>query len=140
MPANKGLRRPGWARGRMKETQFKKGQATNWMPVGSTRLIDGYVYRKVSDIRNVPWMRNWVPENWLVWEATTGEKRPPGMVIIYKNGDRTDNRFGNFEIITRAELARRNSVHNLPPELKKTIHALGQLKRRAREKQNRRSA
>jgi hypothetical protein len=27
-PANKGLRRPGWNRGRMKETQFKKGQRT----------------------------------------------------------------------------------------------------------------
>src|SRR5260221_14100349 len=26
VPANKGLRRPGWGPGRMKETQFKQGQ------------------------------------------------------------------------------------------------------------------
>lgn len=54
-PPNKGLRRPGWHRGRMKETQYVKGnQTSNHMPVGATRIIGGYVYRKVSDVRLVP--------------------------------------------------------------------------------------
>src|SRR5438094_339747 len=40
-PANKGLRRPGWYAGRMRETQFQKGRARsgkaaeNWAPIGS---------------------------------------------------------------------------------------------------------
>lgn len=140
VPPNKGVRRPGWAPGRMKETQFKKGEATNWMPIGTTRLVDGYVYRKVSDHRNVPWTRNWVPENRIVWEAANGPV-PEGHALAYRNRDRTDNRLENLELITRGELVKRNSVHNLPPELKKTVYALGRLKRRIRrEEQNRRSA
>jgi len=44
VPANKGLRRPGWTRGRMAETQFRKGErrgvaARNWRPIG-TILVD----------------------------------------------------------------------------------------------------
>src|SRR4051794_6069091 len=70
---NKGLRRPGWSPGRMKETQFKRGQPSiNTMPVGSTRLIDGYVYRKVSDVRYVPYTVNWKPEHHLIWIAANG--------------------------------------------------------------------
>src|SRR5262245_45486941 len=43
VPANKGLRRPGWHAGRMRETQFKKGQTgIRYMPIGSTRLVEGY--------------------------------------------------------------------------------------------------
>jgi len=58
VPANKGLRRPGWAPGRMSETQFERGcTPLNWMPLGSTRLVDGYVYRKIGDTRRVPWTR-----------------------------------------------------------------------------------
>lgn len=142
VPANKGLRRPGYAPGRMAETQFKKGVATNWMPIGSTRLIDGYVYRKVSDHRNVPWTRNWAPENRLVWEAANGRALPPKHVLVYRNRDRTDNSIENLELIARADLARRNSIHNLPEELKGAIRTLGSLKRRIRrrEEQDRRSA
>lgn len=51
VPANKGLRRPGFAPGRMAQTQFKPGARPHtWKPIGSTRLSkDGYVQRKVSD-------------------------------------------------------------------------------------------
>src|SRR5690606_27234295 len=55
VPANKGLRRPGWAPGRMAETQFKKGSMSgaaqhNYVPIGTTRLSkDGILERKVTD-------------------------------------------------------------------------------------------
>lgn len=60
VPCNKGLRYPaGWSPGRMGETQFKKGHpGQRTMPLGSTRLIDGYVYRKVSAVPNVPYTVN----------------------------------------------------------------------------------
>lgn len=48
-PFNKGLRRPGWHVGRMRETQFRKGErsgiaAKNWRPIGTIRTDpDGYL-------------------------------------------------------------------------------------------------
>jgi hypothetical protein len=144
-PANKGLRRPGWAPGRMRETQFKPGVATTrWMPVGSTRLIDGYVYRKVSDVRNVSWTVNWKPDHVLLWERARGPV-PKAHALAFLNGDKTDIRLENLECITRRELMLRNSVHNLPKPLAQTVQLLGalnrQIRRRTRgQKQDRRSA
>jgi hypothetical protein len=145
VPANRGLRRPGYGPGRMKETQFKKGTATNWMPVGSTRLVDGYVYRKISDVRNVPWTVNWKPDHYLRWEAAHGPV-PTGHALAFKNGDRTDVRPDNLELISRGQLMARNSIHNLPKPLAETIQLLGALNRqirrrtKAHEEQDRRPA
>jgi hypothetical protein len=55
VPANKGTRRPGWAPGRMAETQFKKGVRTgiaakNWRPVG-TILTDADGYLRIKILR-----------------------------------------------------------------------------------------
>jgi hypothetical protein len=138
VPANKGLRRPGWSPGRMRETQFRKGQPSpNLMPIGSTRLVDGYVYRKVTDTPYVPWTRNWVLEHRRVWEEANGPL-PPGHALAFKNGDKADLRLENLECITRAELMARNTIHNLPKPLAQTIQLLGALKRqiRKREKSN----
>ena len=149
VPANKGLRRPGWSAGRMKETQFKKGTrngvaARRYMPVGSTRLCDGYVYRKIADALGVPWTRNWKLDHWLVWEAVHGAV-PPGHAITFTNGDRTDVRLDNLQCITRRRLMARNTVHNLPAPLPETIQLLGALTRKIRraktnEEQDGRSA
>jgi hypothetical protein len=145
-PPNKGIRRPGFGPGRMKETQFKKGQAGwNHKPVGSTRLCDGYVYRKVSDIRNVPWTRNWTLEHFLVWERANGPV-PTSHALAFRDADRTNTRLDNLELITRAELMKRNTVHNLPAPLAQTIQLLGALNRQirrrthAQEEHDRRSA
>lgn len=143
VPANKGLRRLGWGPGRMKQTQFKKGDRQGralevYKPIGTERLSkDGYLERKVNN--DMPFQRRWRAVHLLVWEAANGPL-PKGHAVSFINRDKTDIRIENLQLISRADLARRNSVHNLPPELKKTIHALGQLKRRAREKQDRRSA
>jgi len=138
VPANKGLRRPGWSAGRMRETQFKPGQrsgqaAAHYMPVGSTRLVDDYVYRKVSDVPNVPYTVNWKLEHHLIWQRAHGPV-PPGHALVFGNGDPTDLRLANLECITRRELMSRNSVHNLPPTLTQTIQLLGVLNRRLRRK------
>lgn len=129
VPANKGLRRPGWGPGRMKATQFTKG-ALPWtyMPVGSTRLIGGYLYRKVSDVRKVPYTVNWKPVHVLLWTATRGPV-PTGHVLIFRNGDKADIRLDNLECVTRRALMARNTVHNLPESLAKTVQLLGALTR-----------
>lgn len=139
VPANKGLRRPGWHRGRMKQTQFVKGQrsgkaAAHHMPVGSTRLIEGYVFRKVSDIPNVPYTVNWKAESHLVWAAAHGPI-PPGHALKFVNGDRTDVRLENLTLITRRSLMLQNTVHNLPAPLPQTIQLLGALRRQIRKRE-----
>jgi HNH endonuclease len=145
VPANKGRRRPGWAPGRMKETQFKPGIAS-WrtMPIGSTRLIEGYVYRKVSDVPNVAYTVNWKSEHVLIWTEARGAV-PAGHVVIFRNGDRTDVRLDNLALITRRELMARNTVHNLPKPLAQAVQLLGALNRKIRRRardaeQDRRSA
>jgi len=137
VPANKGLRRPGWAPGRMKQTQFKAG-ALNGMalqrfkPIGSTRIVDGYLYRKVAAVPG-PWTVNWKLEHVLLWERERGPV-PAVHALVFRNRDRTDIRLENLELITRRELMARNSVHNLPKPLAQTVQLLGALKRQIRRR------
>lgn len=135
-PANKGVRSPGVAPGRMRETQFRKGErsgqaARHYMPLGSTRLIDGYLYRKIDEIPNVPYSRNWRLEHYLIWEKENGSM-PAGHALVFKDGNRTHIALDNLELITRADLARRNSIHHLPEDLKEVIRLNASIKRRIR--------
>lgn len=139
VPANKGLRRPGWGPGRMKETQFRKGQlngfaARRFKPIGSVRTVDGYLYRKVAAIPG-PWTRNWKLVHVLLWESLHGPV-PARHAVVFKNGDRTDIRPDNLELIHRRDLMARNTVHNLPKPLAQTVQLLGALRRKI----NRRAA
>ncbi len=147
-PPNKGLRRPGWFSGRMKDTQFKKGQrngraARVYKPIGTERISkDGYLERKISEA--LPFQRRWRAVHLIVWEAANGPL-PTGHAIAFKNGDKADVRLNNLECITRRELMARNTVHNLPKPLAQTVQLLGALKRQIRrksrgEEQDRRSA
>lgn len=147
---NKGMRHPaGWGPGRMKDTQFKKGTLNGRAvkvvkPIGFERINkDGYLERKINN--DLPFQKRWRAVHLLVWEAANGPL-PPSHAIAFKNGNRHDRRLDNLECITRADNMRRNTIHNLPKPLVETIHALGQLNRRIREKtekdekQNRRLA
>jgi len=129
VPANKGKRRPGWAPGRMAETQFKPG-VRSWRTaaVGSTRVADGYVYRKVADTMGVSWTENWVREHRRIWEEAHGPI-PPGHTLVFKNGNALDVRLDNLEVLGRRALLQRNYVHNLPAPIKSAVYALGALKR-----------
>lgn len=141
VPANKGLRRPGWAPGRMAETQFRKGArcgkaALNYMPVGSTRLIDGYQYTKLSEVPCVAYTVNWKPTHVLLWQKHRGSV-PKGHCLVFRDGNRANITLANLECISRKENMRRNSIHNLPPPLAEVAHLRGVLTRviNHREKQ-----
>lgn len=146
VPANKGLRRPGYAPGRMADTQFKAGQrGGRWVPIGSTRLVDGYRYTKVRDIRStksgrgfVPWTRNWKQTHYVLWVKRHG-KIPRHHVVIFRNGDRTDIRLGNLKLVHRREVMARNTVHRLPKALKKVVMLRAALVRRIRRKERARA-
>ncbi len=142
-PANKGLRHArGWAPGRMAETQFKKGErrgkaAENWKPVG-TISIDTQGVRRIKVREALPGeaygsgnVKAWPLLNRWIWKQAHGPI-PPGYKIAFIDGDRGNCEPENLEIISEAEMMRRNSVHNLPKELADVIQLAGALKRKLR--------
>lgn len=139
VPANKGLRRPGWAPGRMAETQFKKGdfpvnRDPDFYVLGALRInTDGYIDMRVSFEKGAC---GWRALHRILWEDAYGPI-PKGHIVVFKNRDKLDVELENLELITRADNCRRNSIHNLPAPLRDTIQLLGQLKRRINEKQDR---
>jgi hypothetical protein len=136
VPANKGLRRPGWAPGRMASTQFKKGEMAGaaqkrWKPLGTKRISrDGYLEVKFRERKGQH--GNWKGVHTMLWEEKHGPV-PKGFALAFKDGDRTNIRLSNLELISRVELMKRNSVHNLPMELQAVIQLAGALKRKVRE-------
>jgi len=143
--ANKGLRRPGYAPGRMAETQFKPGILNGtakllYRPVG-TILTDHEGYRRIKiRERTKGDPQGWSPAvwpllHWQVWEQHHGPI-PAGHKIVFRDGNRAHCEIDNLELITDAELMRRNSVHNLPAELQQVIQLNGALKRQIRRRSN----
>lgn len=133
VPANKGLRRPGWHAGRMRETQFQKGsQPHNTMPVGSYRInADGYLDRKMTDTGYPP--RDWVSVHRLVWIQAHGPI-PSNHVVAFKAGQHSTEvekiTLDALECIPRAELARRNHWKNtLPKPLQQVVVLRSAIKR-----------
>jgi len=138
-PMNKGLRRPGWHRGRMRETQFqpggpRTGQAVRvYKPIGTERMSkDGYLERKVND--NFPLQARWRAVHLVIWESVHG-RIPQGHALVFVNGDKRDIRLENLALVTRAELMARNTVHNLPAPLPQIIQLLGAMTRRIRRQE-----
>lgn len=114
--------------GRSAETRFKTGQKPHtWNPIGHERITkDGYLERKTEDTgvtRN-----DYKPVHHLIW-IEAGNSIPPGHALIFINGNKMDIRLENLELISRADLMRRNSVHNLPKELAELCQLKGALQR-----------
>ncbi len=121
VPANKGLRRPGYAPGRMAATQFKKGQRGNkWVPVGTERInADGYWSVKVAETKGYD--KSWKAKHRILWEDAHGPV-PPGHIVVFKDGDQLNCVLANLELMTRADNARRNVVwRKLPKELASVV-------------------
>lgn len=147
VPVNKGTRRPGWAPGRMRETQFRKGDRTgaaarNWRPIG-TILADheGYLRIKVreavhgQEYTGFGNTKVWPLLHRHIWEQAHGPI-PPKHIVVFIDGNRANCVLENLELISMADNARRNSMWTkLPRDLAEVINLTGQLKRKLREKQ-----
>lgn len=137
-PWNKG--RQFDAGGRSAETRFRKGMTpNNWRPIGSERTSpEGYLQRKMTDTGVTH--RDYVPVHHLVWRMHGGavpNHRTNALVFI--DGDKRNFDINNLELVSRAELLRRNSVHNLPPEVVQIIQLRAQVVRQI-NKRERKSA
>lgn len=138
-PANKGLRRPGFAPGRMASTQFKKGHRAGaaqakWCPIGTVKMNgDGYLRRKIADEPESIAGKGASSTNWefvhrRVWEDAHGPI-PDGYRIWWKDGNHLNCALENLELLSGHDHMMRTRVHNLPPELKEVIVLKGAIRR-----------
>lgn len=144
-PWNKGVPGSTGNHPNTQRTQFKAGrkpeEARNYRPVGSLRVCDGYLERKISDDQSIYSSKRWVAVHRLVWEEANGPV-PAGHAVVFRDGiTRTDPALITLdvlEMISRAELMRRNTRHNLPEEIKELVVLKYRLTRaiNKRERQN----
>lgn len=130
VPWNKGKHYP--ASGRAVTTQFKPGQKPHtWVPIGSYRIADGILQRKCTDTGYSP--SDFVSVHRLVWEAANGPV-PAGHVAAFKPGRKTTEleriTLDAVELLSRAQVMARNSVHRLPKQLVSLVQLRGVLNRR----------
>lgn len=132
-PWNKGIKGVTGTQDACRATQFKPGTVPHtWRPIG-TQVVnaDGVLDQKVSDEPG-PRHKRWKPVSLLVWQAVHGPV-PPGMVLVFKPGRQTVDPAlitpDALELLTRAQLMQRNSIHNHPEPIKRAIRAVGALTR-----------
>lgn len=125
VPWNKGI--PFRSGGRSAETQFKPGMLPrNYRPIGSVRLCAGFWQRKQTETGYPP--RDWVNIHHLVWRAS-GQEIPAGYALCFRDGNRANFDLANLELISRAELMARNSIHNAGPDLARLQQLRGAIMR-----------
>ena len=129
IPWNKGKAGSTGNHPNTQRTQFKAGrppeEARTYRPIGSYRIgKDGILQRKVTDDPDLYPSRRWMAVHRLVWEAVNGPM-PKGFIVVFKPGmasaDPDMITIDRVELITRAELMRRNTRHNLPEEIKELV-------------------
>jgi len=135
VPPNKGIK--GWqAGGRSIDTQFKKGHKSHtWLPIGTERMSnEGYLQRKVSDTGVT--RRDYVPVHHIIWREA-GFDIPKGHRLTFKDGNKQNIVLANLELVTIAEMMRRNSFHKYGKEIAGLVQLRGALTRQInRRKKN----
>ena len=132
--------------GRSHETRFKPGhkpeESRNYRPIGSHRIVNGNVERKISDDRDTYPARRWVPVHRLVWEAAHGQV-PKGYVVVFREGMHTSDpdqvTTDRLELVDRSQLMRRNSIHAHGPEIGRLHQLRGAITRKIRNRQRKAS-
>jgi len=134
VPANKGMRMPGWAPGRMAETEFKKGQVSrNAMPMWSFRMVDGYLMLKTGKAHAAP-NTGWEYVHRLIWEQANGPLPHWTLARLWwKDGDHLNCALSNLELLAGKDHVARTTVHRLPEPLRRVIQLTGVLKRKIRK-------
>jgi hypothetical protein len=137
-PWNKGIKGSCGNHPNCRATQFRKGvlqgrAAKVVQPIGAERVTkDGILQRKVNN--DMPFQRRWKSVHSLVWEAAFGPI-PPGHKVVFLPGQFSSIASQitpeKLELVTHAELMRRNSYHTrYPKELGLVIQMRGALNRK----------
>lgn len=127
-PFNKGKKQSDYmapdAIERTKTTRFSKGNTPkNHRPIGSQRVTkDGYTQVKTAEPGTWGYLQHikWVEKNGPI---------PEGMILACKSADKKNCDPDNWELISRVQSMKRNTYHNYPKEIARTIQLLGAVKR-----------
>lgn len=115
------------------KTSFKKGAMPhNWKTVGSTRVsVDGYIEVKIQE------PKKWAQLHTLVWSAAHGDI-PEGHCIVFIDGDKTNVKLSNLELISRSEHLQINKLTAKfeDEEVRETVRTIGKLKAKVHELSN----
>lgn len=105
------------------KTSFKPGnKPQTWRPCGSVRVSkDGYLEVKVQE------PRHWEQMHTIIWSAVNGPV-PDGCCVSFKDGDKTNVKISNLELITRNANLQINRIGCVPDELRDTARSIGKLK------------
>jgi len=127
VPVNKGVKMESSLKERIKHTFFQKGH----LPKNSK--YDGYISIRI-DHKNRPYahIRTSLGKFELLhrhlWRKVNGDI-PPGFILIFKNGDCSDIRIENMELVTRKEHLFRNRWSKYPEDIRETARILTNLKK-----------
>lgn len=114
VPANKGKKMPEAIYQKAKPTMFKKGTLNGkakmlYSPIGTESFrTDEYWWVKVAD-------KKWELKHRVLWEKHNGPI-PPGMLVVFKDGNPHNFNLDNFELITRQQAVKRNRWGGGPSE------------------------
>jgi len=134
LPHNKGLRRPGWTRGRMRDTQFVAGVPPhNTVPIGTERVRMGYLFVKTRDDLR-PARKCWISKHQHLYERAHGPI-PAGHIVRFRDNNRAHFALHNLECVSRAEHAATKGLHSLPPEIVKIHQLRGAILRQINQRQ-----
>lgn len=118
--------------GRCREGWFDKGHLPhNHVPVGTKAKVDGYWKVKIGEPKEWLWLHR------MNWEKKHGPI-PKGAAIIFKDGNHDNCRAGNLQLLTRADLMRRNSYHRYPKDIALAIQLRGALQRQINKREGKR--
>jgi hypothetical protein len=137
-PWNKGVKGATGTQEACRATQFKPGiRPHTWVPVGSHRICEGQLQRKVNDDPGPNHVR-WKPVARLVWEAAHGPV-PDGHAVVFRPGRQTTDlaliTLDAVECLNRVQLMHRNSFHTqYPPALRGLVQLRGVLSRQINRK------
>lgn len=123
--------------------QFRKGERTgkaalNYKPIGTERIIDGYLERKIHD--GMPFKSRWRSVHLINWEAIHGPL-PAGHALKCLDGNRLNTDPDNWQLIPRSLLPRLNggrtkrriAYDEAPAELKPTLMAIAHVEQAVKE-------
>lgn len=119
-------------------TQFKPGHrggkaADLYQPIGAERISkDGYLQRKIND--DMPLQKRWRGVHIIVWEEANGPL-PAGHAVTFKDGNKQNIALDNLELLTRAELMARNTIHNYPKEIAELVQLRGAITRQINKRE-----
>lgn len=107
------------------ETRFKPGQMPhNHMPVGSERIVDGYVWVKLAE------PKTWKQKHYLVWKDAYGSYPQKGFLLAFRDGNQLNVALENLELFSKEEWMKRNTIHQYPEPLKEVIRLSAKLRRK----------